>query len=176
MPTLGEQIKTLRIKKGLTQEQLASELHTTKAAISRYEKDQRQPRREQLTEIARILEANPDELFNLLFAIPFASPDDTDGNWSEYWQYLSDYVHREWPRLSILSENNTFDEWLTDLGSPFAKYKDGSEQLEIAKSLIKILVDLDLKWQRELLNDAKTYIDIQNKKSEKTRMLEQQEE
>lgn len=65
MPTLGEQLKSLRIKKGMTQEQLAQKLNTTKAAISRYEKDQRQPKLELLTEMAMILDASPDDLYYL---------------------------------------------------------------------------------------------------------------
>ena len=65
MPTLGEQLKALRIKKGMTQEQLATKLNTTKAAISRYEKDQRQPKLEILTEMAMILDATPDDLYYL---------------------------------------------------------------------------------------------------------------
>ena len=67
MPTLGEQIKDLRIKNGMTQEELAQKLNTTKAAISRYESNQRQPKLEVLTSIAMILNANPDELFGLYF-------------------------------------------------------------------------------------------------------------
>lgn len=65
MPTLGKQLKALRVKKGMTQEQLAQKLNTTKAAISRYEKDQRQPRLEQITEMAMILDASPDDLYYL---------------------------------------------------------------------------------------------------------------
>lgn len=65
MPTLGEQLKSLRVKKGLTQEQLAQKLNTTKAAISRYEKDQRQPKLELLTEMAMLLDASPDDLYYL---------------------------------------------------------------------------------------------------------------
>ena len=65
MATLGEQLKSLRIKKGMTQEQLAKKLNTTKAAISRYEKDQRQPKLELLTEMAMILDASPDDLYYL---------------------------------------------------------------------------------------------------------------
>ena len=62
MPTLGEQLKALRVKRRMTQEQLAQKLNTTKAAISRYEKGQRQPKLEIITEIAMILDASPDEL------------------------------------------------------------------------------------------------------------------
>lgn len=65
MPTLGEQLRSLRIKKGMTQEQLAQKLNTTKAAISRYERDQRQPRLEQITEMAMILDASADDLYSL---------------------------------------------------------------------------------------------------------------
>lgn len=79
MPTLGQQLKTLRIKKGLTQEQLAKELNTTKAAISRYEKDQRQPRLEQIAEIATILGASPDELYYL-----FLGSSEVEDNRGEY--------------------------------------------------------------------------------------------
>lgn len=70
MPTLGEQLKALRVKKGMTQEQLAQKLNTTKAAISRYEKDQRQPRLEQITEMAKLLEAGPDDLYYLFLGSP----------------------------------------------------------------------------------------------------------
>lgn len=176
MPTLGERIKALRIKQGFTQEQLAEALHTTKATISRYEKNQRQPRREQITEIACVLGANPDDLFNLLFTSPDPRTEEYENNWAEYLKFLYGYVHEEYPKISKNNEEIDFDIWLTDFGSPFSVYEDNSERLGIIKSLIKILSGLDLKWQRALLNDAQTYIDLQTKKSEKTRMLEQQEE
>lgn len=70
MPTLGEQLKALRVKKGMTQEQLAQKLNTTKAAISRYEKNQRQPKLELITEMAMILDASPDDLYYLLLGSP----------------------------------------------------------------------------------------------------------
>lgn len=66
MPTLGEQIRELRKKRGMTQEQLANKLGTTKAAISRYEKDQRQPKISQIKKIATALDASSDETL-LLF-------------------------------------------------------------------------------------------------------------
>ena len=55
MPTLGKRIKAFRLQRGFTQEQLATALNTTKAAISRYEANKRQPRYEQIIEIANIL-------------------------------------------------------------------------------------------------------------------------
>lgn len=55
MATLGENIKKARIKKGITQEELATALNTTKATISRYELGKREPRSDQLKEIAKAL-------------------------------------------------------------------------------------------------------------------------
>lgn len=55
MATLGENIKNVRIKKGMTQEELATALNTTKATISRYELDRRKPDIEQLQSIAAVL-------------------------------------------------------------------------------------------------------------------------
>ena len=173
-PTLGEQLKALRIKNKITQNQLAEKLHTTKATIRSYEEDQCRPSREQLAEIANALGANPDDFYNLLFSSAEPLPEEYD-NWAEYWQFLHDYIQREWPNLLKLSEESELDEWITDLNSPFFNYKNGSEQLEIVKSLIKILSNLDLEWQRKLLNDAQTYINLQNKSMENTRMLEQEE-
>lgn len=53
---VGDQIKKFRIEKGLTQEELADAIGNTKAAISRYELNQRQPRMDQLIEIAKALD------------------------------------------------------------------------------------------------------------------------
>ena len=52
--TTGERIKKARIDRGLTQGDLAEALGTTKAAVSRYELDQRQLRVEQLNTIAEL--------------------------------------------------------------------------------------------------------------------------
>lgn len=53
MNNIGENIKAARKKCGMTQEQLAEQLHTTKAAISRYELNQRAPKLEMLEKIAK---------------------------------------------------------------------------------------------------------------------------
>lgn len=55
MATLGENIKNARINKGITQEELATALNTTKATISRYELDKRKPDVEQIQRIAAFL-------------------------------------------------------------------------------------------------------------------------
>ncbi len=44
MSTFGERLKTIRLSKGMSQEELASLLGTSKQVISRYETDQRVPK------------------------------------------------------------------------------------------------------------------------------------
>lgn len=63
MASLGENIKKARIKKGMTQEELAIALNTTKAAISRYELNKRRPRDEVVQNMAIILDVGIFELF-----------------------------------------------------------------------------------------------------------------
>ena len=62
MPSIGENIKAARIRKGLTQQDLANALNTTKSAISRYELGKREPRYKLLMEISGILEVSCSDL------------------------------------------------------------------------------------------------------------------
>ena len=59
---LGTNIKVHRLEKGLTQEKLAQKMNTTKAAISRYEKDQRQPRLDIILRICEVLDVSISDL------------------------------------------------------------------------------------------------------------------
>lgn len=60
--TIGERIKEKRETAGLTQEELGERLKVTGVTIMRYEKDQRQPRLEQLRRIALALNTSVSEL------------------------------------------------------------------------------------------------------------------
>ena len=60
--SVGEKIKFYREKKGLTQEQLGSLINVKGATITRYEKNDRQPKIEQLTKIATALDVKINEL------------------------------------------------------------------------------------------------------------------
>lgn len=64
MGTIGENIKQLRIQNGMTQEQLAKELNTTKSAISKYELDKRQPRYETIEKMAAIFKTSTGNILN----------------------------------------------------------------------------------------------------------------
>ena len=52
---LGKRIKTLLIEQGMTQRQLAEKVGATECSISKYLKDERQPRAEVLANIATAL-------------------------------------------------------------------------------------------------------------------------
>lgn len=55
MDAIGERIKEARQERGLSQEELAQIINSTKSAISRYESGKRQPRLDQLQRIANAL-------------------------------------------------------------------------------------------------------------------------
>ena len=170
MPTLGEQIKILRVKNKMTQEELAQKLNTTKAAISRYETNQRQPKLEVLTSIAMILNANPDELFGLYFQSE--DIDDENGNKGEhYFNALSRWFQTVMPDAIKEASSEIMDDWLTDINSPFALYH--TENLTIVKKLIETIVSLDSSWQEELLSDAQKYLEFQERKKAKLEKMQQ---
>ena len=60
--TLGERIKEARLRKRLTQKQLAKLLNVTDATVNRYEKNVRKPDAEMLKRIAEILGVSVDYL------------------------------------------------------------------------------------------------------------------
>lgn len=64
MDAIGERIKEARQERGLSQEELAQIINSTKSAISRYESGKRQPRIEQLKSIAAALNVDVNWLMN----------------------------------------------------------------------------------------------------------------
>ena len=60
-----DRLKNYRLKRDLTQEQLALELGTDKKAVSRWESGQYSPNLETLIEISRILNVSADYLLGL---------------------------------------------------------------------------------------------------------------
>lgn len=63
--SVGHRIKTLRIQQGMTQEELAEALHTTKATISAYENDRINFKVSVLMELSRILHTTPNEILGV---------------------------------------------------------------------------------------------------------------
>jgi repressor LexA len=62
MASWGNRIRQLRIKKGLTQEQLGEKLNVKKAAISKYENERTSPDPKTLSLLADIFEVPADEI------------------------------------------------------------------------------------------------------------------
>lgn len=62
--TLGEKIKKLRGEKGLTQKELADEVHVTFQTVSKWEKDENEPDVATLRELAKIFSCSIDYLLS----------------------------------------------------------------------------------------------------------------
>jgi transcriptional regulator with XRE-family HTH domain len=183
MPTLGEQLKALRVKAGKTQEQLATELHTTKAAISRYEKDQRQPRLEVLTEMAMLLDASPDDLYCLYLAT--TEFEDEQGIYATRMNALSKWVETICGANNMITDaaekhglSNEFVEGvlttrekLDSEDSSFALHR--ADEDAVAQKLMEIFKKLDRDWQVALVDDAEVYLKIQEEKKAKIQKLKQ---
>ncbi|MED5017450.1 helix-turn-helix transcriptional regulator [Paenibacillus chibensis] len=65
MLILGERIKTSRISRGWTQEELAGKMGTTKYVISNWERNKGNPDPEQITTLANTFEVSADYLLGL---------------------------------------------------------------------------------------------------------------
>ncbi len=62
METLGDRLKALRKEKGYTLEQVAQKLNTTKVTLSRYENNLREPKRETISQFAKLFNVSTDYL------------------------------------------------------------------------------------------------------------------
>ena len=65
MVDFGNKLKTLRLQKGLTQEELAHQIGMTKSVISAYETGIRMPSHETLILLARIFKVSTDYLLGM---------------------------------------------------------------------------------------------------------------
>ncbi len=61
---ISENIKNLRVKKGLTQKDLAEKLHVTSQAVSRWEKGDVEPSVDTIINMAKIFEVTTDEIMS----------------------------------------------------------------------------------------------------------------
>lgn len=61
---ISQNIRTLRIQKGLTQKQLADLLHVTSQAVSRWENGDVEPSIDTISSMAKIFEVTTDEIIN----------------------------------------------------------------------------------------------------------------
>ncbi len=92
---IGEQIKNLRERKGLTQQGLADKLDVSRQAVSRYEKGLRKANQDTLFELSRILNCSIDDFFpkNQQNEKPIHLAAHLDGDLTdEEWQDLLDYA------------------------------------------------------------------------------------
>lgn len=68
MNKLGNKLRELREAQGLLLRQVAANLETDTAHISKLERGERRAKREQVIQLAALLNANPDDLLTLWLA------------------------------------------------------------------------------------------------------------
>ena len=73
---IGHKIKEFRTKTGLTQKDLADELHVTYQAVSRWENDDAEPSFDTIKEMCRIFNCSTDELFDMEKSIDSQTQED----------------------------------------------------------------------------------------------------
>lgn len=101
MDAIGERIKEARQERGLSQEELAQIINSTKSAISRYESGKRQPRIEQLQRIADALNISAYDLIDSGFGA-------LDAVMPSNWQGVNlDHAKVDSKFLSVLLSNLT---------------------------------------------------------------------
>ena len=67
---MGEKLRQLRRKKGLSQEAVAKELGISRQAVSKWETDLAQPDLDNLKKICEILDISADELLDIFCTKP----------------------------------------------------------------------------------------------------------
>ena len=65
MATFAERLKSLRNKRNITLDELATSLYTTKATLSRYENDKRIPNMKFVEKLSMFFSVTPDYLYGL---------------------------------------------------------------------------------------------------------------
>ena len=78
MDSFGERISKLRLKKGLSQSELADRLSIAKSTLAMYETDKREPSFEITKKIAAFFEVSTDFLLIGKNTLANASPEETD--------------------------------------------------------------------------------------------------
>lgn len=130
--TFGEKLKSYRINKGMSQDELAQQLGTTKQVISRYETNQRIPKITTANEYAEKLNIPLEYLLNNSFDSP-----------------LTSIQH-----VSVIGNGNAGQNVITDNGGSQIKVSTPSELSIQEKELIRIYQNITPKQQVELLHYA----------------------
>ncbi|MFC3927998.1 helix-turn-helix domain-containing protein [Streptococcus caprae] len=110
MNKFAEQLKDFRHQKGLSQDDLANQLHLSRQAISRWENGETAPDLDTLVKIASIFEVTLDELVTGVKPEPIIMEKVVEVECSEtnIWDFLSENAWIILPILGILSMSRWF--------------------------------------------------------------------
>ena len=89
---IGSNIRTLRMKKGMTQKALADQLFVSPQAISRWENNEVEPSLGTITELAKIFDVSTDTILGI---------ENTEKTSDPVVRVEKEYVYKEAPKVSI---------------------------------------------------------------------------
>ena len=141
----GQKIAELRMKAGLTQEQLADKLYVTRTMVSKWERDICQPDRNTVVKMADIFSVSPDDIMSVKDAVinelySFISDADSDDLLKDLNEFLSTLNSRDrsvfirryyyFEDISVIAENYGIKEGnvrtvLMRTRKKFRKYLEG---------------------------------------------------
>lgn len=158
MSNFPEKLKSLRLKKGLTQEKLANSLNVSQNAVYNWENGKREPSLEMIRKISKILGVYMSDLIDDWSSIPIEQlKEDFSKNYDSYSEKADTYlVEKELDSVQGLKDFLAFHGVTIDADMNFI-FDDSKEKYhvqdlgmlsEIAASQIKILIEKFSKYQK----------------------------
>lgn len=128
---IGHRIRKQRLEAGMTQEELANRLKTTKQSISRYENGKRNIDQDVLFELSEIFRVNIDEFFPKKSNDVVPVPANADKGWF-YVKVRDDSMDKEFPVGSLALIDPTIRPENGELAA--VRVEDGVELKEVHRS------------------------------------------
>lgn len=140
MSIFSERLKTLRLKRGLTQQEIADVLGVTRVAYSNWENGKREPKIDMTISLSKILNTSLDYLIGEVNFDMFNISKDTFGDMTD--EDYNNFFRRVWQlqAFQIFSGSSTRDE-VEQYWKRFASMRQHITSEEIMELIDKIVED-----------------------------------
>ena len=154
--TLGQKLKEIRKRFGLSQESLAEIMNVSRQAITKWESDEGLPDVSNLQELSKVFNLTVDYLLDNDNSLPALSmkkeldKDKYEMNWKGYKQILKDYYTEPWEIYELLRSENKgklasiVSDWIIGAGAmeTIDALNDTTPYYLIKKDGLKLLVNI----------------------------------
>ena len=154
--TLGQKLKEIRKRFGLSQESLAEIMNVSRQAITKWESDEGLPDVSNLQELSKVFNLTVDYLLDNDNSLPALSmkkeldKDKYEMNWKGYKQILKDYYTEPWEIYELLRSENKgklasfVSDWIVGAGAmeTIDALNDTTPYYLIKKDGLKLLVNI----------------------------------